>query len=304
MKSRKIILRLIGGLATFLFLAVVALYALSTIRIGATFDVPVAAITTSVDSATIERGRHVAETRGCDGCHGADLSGEDIVNDVLFGHIAARNLTPGVNGAGSFYSDADWVRAIRSGVRPDGSALLIMPSNEYRTLGPEDLGALVSWLKTLSPVDTEPMENRVGPLARALLLAGQVPLLPAEDIDHADEEFSQPEEAPTVAFGEYLTAACVGCHGPLFAGGPIVGTPPDWPDAGNLTPDMETGIGSWSEEDFRSFFHDGIRPDGRQVDPSYMPWTLGAALTDVEEQAIWMFLRALPPREKGAKEEE
>ena len=76
------------------------------------------------------------------------------------------------------------MRTIRDGVRPDGSALIFMPSYEYRGIGPDDLGALISWIKSMPPVDTELREQEVGPLGRVLYLTGALPLVPAEMIDH------------------------------------------------------------------------------------------------------------------------
>lgn len=215
--------------------------------------------------------------------------------------MTASNLTSGSNGVATEYTDADWVRAIRSGVRPDGSALLFMPSYEYRALGPDDLGALVSWIKSAPRVDTEPVDHAVGPLGRVLFLAGRLPLIPAALIDHSDPTFSQPEAGLSEEFGAYVATACLGCHGPGFSGGAVSGFPPDWPEAANLTPDVETGIGSWSEEDFFSFFDDGVRPDGRQIDAVYMPWTTGQSLSDEEKSALWMFLRSLPATPKGGR---
>jgi len=79
------------------------------------------------------------------------------------------------------------VRAIRDGVRPDGSALIFMPSSEYRGIGPDNLGVPISWIKSMPPVDTELREQEVGPLGRVLYLTGALPLVPTEMIDHGDD---------------------------------------------------------------------------------------------------------------------
>jgi mono/diheme cytochrome c family protein len=192
------------------------------------------------------------------------------------------------------------VGAIRHGVRPDGTALLVMPSAEYGSIGPDDLGALVSWIKSMPSVDSEPLKQRVGPLGRALYLAGDVPLLAAEVVDNDDLPFGQPEVGVTTEYGAYIASSCVGCHSLDYAGGPIPGMRPEFPAAGNLTPGIDTGIGTWTEADFMSFFATGVRPDGRQVEPQFMPWLpLGQAMADVEKQAVWMFLRSLPPMPMG-----
>lgn len=291
----KILVRAAGVAVVLVAVAYGAVYSVSERRMGATFDVPVVAVETSTDSAVLARGAHVARIRGCTDCHAEDLGGRTFADAMPMGILTGANLTSGRNGVGGTYSDADWVRAIRSAVRPDGTALLFMPSYEYRSLGPEDLGALVSWLKSAPPVDSEPIEQVVGPLGRLLFVTGRLPLVPAEMIDHADTRFEQPARGVTTEYGAYLATSCVGCHGPTLTGGRIPGTPPDWPAASNLTPDEGTGIGSWSKEHFLDFARTGNRPDGRRVDPTYMPWPALQAMTDEEREALWLYLRSLPP---------
>lgn len=296
---RRVLAGALIGSVTVVVVLVVAVYSLSGRRLRATYDVSVVEIQTTGDSSILAWGRHVAEIRGCTDCHREDLGGRTFIDGMPLARLTATNLTSGANGVASGYSDADWVRSIRSGVRPNGLPLLFMPSHEYRPMGPEDLGALVSWIKSMPPVDTDPVEQKIGLLGRVLFLAGQLPLIPAERIDHSDPSFSQPEADVTVVYGAYLATACAGCHGEGFSGGVIPGVPPEWPEAANLTPDVDTGVGLWSEDDFFSFFEDGVRPDGRQVDAAFMPWPIGQSFTDDEKRALWMFLRSLPATSKG-----
>lgn len=292
---KKVLIRSLAALVVLMLGAVGAVYAISSGKLSARYDVPVATIETSTDSAVIELGARVARTRGCVDCHGEDLSGRHFFDAMPVASIWGTNLTSGVNGVGAVYSDEDFVRAIRSGVRPDGSPLLIMPSHEYRPMGPTDLGALVSWIKSVPPVDTQPFDQTLGPVGRMLYVTGQAPIVAAELIDHDDPTFEQPEVAPTEEYGAYLATACVGCHGADYAGGAFAGMPPDWPVPANLTPDPDTGIGDWTDEDFRHFAETGLVPEGRQLDATYMPWTALQAMTEVERDAVWMFLRSLPP---------
>jgi mono/diheme cytochrome c family protein len=304
MKIVKLLAKLLVSLVVVLVLAFGAVFFLTERRIGATYEITPVSIETSADSATLVLGQHVADVRGCTDCHNPDLSGRTFLDEGPIATVTGSNLTSGRNGkASTFSTDEDWVRAIRHGVRPDGSALMVMPSYEYGGIGPEDLGALVSWIKSMPPVDTEPVEQRLGPLGRILYAAGQLPLLAAEMIDHdalGGAPFEQPDVGVTAEYGEYIALSCTGCHSPTYAGGPIPGMPPDYPAAGNLTPDMDSGIGAWTEDDFMSFFATGVRPDGRQVETLFMPWEpLGQAMTETELQAIWTFLRTLAPAPKG-----
>jgi mono/diheme cytochrome c family protein len=139
-------------------------------------------------------------------------------------------------------------------------------------------------------------ENKVGPLARILFLAGQLPLLPAELIDHEAPRAAAPQPAVTVEYGEYLAITCQGCHQPDFAGGPIPGASPDSPQAANLTPGGE--LSSWTEADFIGTFCSGVAPGGRKLD-ALMPAAQFAKMTDDELKAIWLFLQNLPAMEQG-----
>jgi mono/diheme cytochrome c family protein len=292
--------RLVVLVVALLIVAVSTVYLMSQRRIGRTYDVPVVSVRTGTDPGTLERGRHVAQIRGCMDCHGADLGGVTFADAMPVMRITASNLTSGENGVGGRYSDEDWVRAIRSGVRPDGTPLLYMPSFEYRALGPEDLGALISWIRSRPPVDSEPLRQEVGPLGRLLFLTGELPLISAELIDHQDPSFGQPPPGVTPEFGAYIASSCVGCHGPEMSGGPIPGGPPEWPHASNITTDRESGIGDWTAADFETFANSGVRPDGAKVDPM-MPWPALQAMTEVERAALWTYLRTLPPKAEGGR---
>jgi mono/diheme cytochrome c family protein len=62
----------------------------------------------------------------------------------------------------------------------------------------------------------------------------------------------------------------------------------------NLTPDKETGLGNWTDEQILAALQKGVRPDGRMLAPS-MPWRNYANLTRDDALAIVAYLRSLPP---------
>jgi len=290
----------VGAILAILVLAAAAVFAASEARIRKSYvvdDVPIAIPT---DEASIARGAHLLQIRGCHDCHGDDYGGAVFIDEAP-GRLIASNLTRGAGGIASRYSDADWVRAIRHGIRPDGRSLLFMPSYEYHPLSDEDLGQMIAYLKSVPPVDRPLPKSTVRPLGRALLLAGELPLLPAEMIDHSAPRLPAPPEGPTPEYGGYLAFSCIGCHGLEFSGGKIPGTPPDFPPATNITPDMETGIGTWSEEDFFRALREGVRPDGSRIDP-VMPWeNVTARMTDDEVSAIWLYLRTVAAKPAGGR---
>lgn len=288
----------LGGLAALLLFVLAAAYGVSEYRLRRTTTVTAVALNIRDDSATIARGRHVATIRGCVDCHTANFGGNKFLDDPMVGTVYAANLTRGKGGTSAFRPE-DWDRAVRHGIRPDGRPLLIMPSHEYNTLSDDDLAAIVSYLRSLPPVDHVEGENRVGPLGRILHATGAAPLAPAEIIDHEAPRGPAPVPGPTVAYGKYMAASCTGCHGEGFSGGKIPGDPSGMVPA-NLTPDRETGIGGWTEADFFNALRHGKRPDGTSLKPQ-MPWKLTAQMTDDEIRSIWVYLRTVPAKPEGQR---
>jgi mono/diheme cytochrome c family protein len=100
--------------------------------------------------------------------------------------------------------------------------------------------------------------------------------------------------------GKYLVAAgdCAGCHtadpARPFAGGLGIETPFGAIYSSNITPDQETGIGKWSDEDFYNAIHKGIRPDGKRLYPAFpYPWFTKVSADDA--RAIKAYLSTLAP---------
>lgn len=291
----------VGAIAGLLLLAASALYGVSQYRFQRSYEVnpPAIAATLLTGPSAIERGRHVATVRGCVDCHGDGFSGKVFIDEPMVGRLYSPNLTRGEGGVGAQYGSADWVRAIRHGIGPDGKPLLFMPAQEFNVLSDEDMGALIAYLESLPEVDrVASFENRVGPVGRALFLTGRLPLVPAELIDHQAERGEPPVPGPTAEYGAYLATSCAGCHGENFSGGPIPGAPPGFPEATNLTPDPATGLGTWTEHDFMTALRTGKRPDGTELAPE-MPWRLAAQMTDDEIRALWRYLQTLAPLSEG-----
>ena len=100
--------------------------------------------------------------------------------------------------------------------------------------------------------------------------------------------------------GRYLAVLgdCVGCHtapgGTPFAGGAALETPFGALLGPNITPDVATGVGAWSEEDFRRAMHEGIGKDGARLYPA-MPYPAYTKVTRDDVSAIWAYLRSLEP---------
>ena len=103
-----------------------------------------------------------------------------------------------------------------------------------------------------------------------------------------------------IARGAYLARAgdCMACHtargGVPYAGGRALATPFGTVYAPNITPDAQTGIGTWSADDFWHALHNGIAPGGRLLYPAF-PYPDMTKVTRADADALYAYLRSLAP---------
>src|SRR3984885_8117198 len=118
-----------------------------------------------------------------------------------------------------------------------------------------------------------------------------------------DPEISAPDVIASpelIAHGEYLARAadCAACHntpgGQPFAGGLAFKLPFGTIYSTNITPDRETGIGDWSDDDFVRALHRGIAKNGSYLYPAF-PYTSFSTMTREDAVAIKAYLFTLPP---------
>ncbi len=267
----------------------------------------------------IARGKYVYTLGDCDGCHslrdfthfdgpvieGHRGEGFEFPREMgLPGRIASRNITPDVETGIGGWTDGEKIRAIREGISRDGTMLFpMMPYQRFRNMSDEDVMSLVAYLNTLPPVKHKVDRSEVAFPVSVLMKdaprpAGHVP--PANPSDRAK-------------YGEYLVniASCVECHtqseqgkpkpGMAFAGGERFQLPGLTVVSANITPDQQTGIGRWSEQDFLDKFHQ-YRDYAERGSPvsspenfTIMPWLNFTQLEADDLRAIYGFLRAQKP---------
>lgn len=245
----------------------------------------------------VARGKHLIESRaGCGDCHGADFGGKVIVEAPPMGVWAAPNITMGGNAKN--LKPADWDRIVRHGVAKDGTSAT-MPAFDYTSMTDRELSDIIAVITSAPPVDRPNIENKMGPVRGVLIATGGIPVA-AELIDHkATHAKVPPAETVSTEFGKHVASGCVGCHGFNYAGGPIRGGDPKWPEAANLTPDG-SGLAGWKVEDFRRVAREGKSKDGRELlEPMKAVSLAMRGMTDTEVDAAFQYLQSLAPLAKG-----
>jgi mono/diheme cytochrome c family protein len=251
---------------------------------------------------SVERGEYLVRgPMGCGNCHtpigpegfieAQELAGRLVENNEMFTAIS-DNITP--FGAVAEWSDAELARAIREGIRPDGSVIgPPMPFALYRHIGDEDLASIVMFLRTLPEVDHDPGDS-----------VYNIPLPPA--YGPPVESVSAPAPGATVEYGEYVArlAHCMECHSPIGPQGPQLETdlgrggyefhgPWGVSVAPNIT-SHEDGIAGYSDAELKAMITEGKRPDGSAMMPP-MPYPFLARMTGQDLDALILYLRSVPP---------
>ena len=260
----------LGGLVGLTLLAGLILYPIGMKSLTGTYpNITVESVSTPTDADAIARGKHVSVIWACTKCHGEDLSGRILTNDPIegtiptFAAISAPNLTSGKGGIGQSYTDTDWVRAIRHGIKLNNQAEIYM---YVSTLSDQDLGDLIAYLKQIAPVDTDSPGISYGPILPILPALGIFTPV-AELIDHnAPHLVEDPAPGATVEYGKYLSAICAQCHGN----------------------GISNAVKNWKQEEFIRTFNTGVLPDGRQLGPTMSSTTFNE-INDTELAALWLY---------------
>jgi cytochrome c553 len=263
------------------------------------YDIAMPKIERSTDPAVIERGKHLAQSlTACSAhdCHGEDLSGGQVTDLGPIGKMVAHNLTPA--GRGGAYSDGELARLLIHGVKKDGTSVLMMPVGDFNWLPDDDVQAVISYVRSVPPVQKPDNGFEVGFLGKILDRQDKFPLDIARRIDH-EHRATAPAPEPTEKYGRYVGRLCQGCHGEHFSGGPIPGAPPSIPIPPNITPHA-SGIQAYAYEDFCKLLDTGVKKNGQKLNP-FMPYEALSHMNDIERQALWAFLRSLEARPFGGR---
>jgi mono/diheme cytochrome c family protein len=285
-----------GVLVGILLLGAGGVYAASRSRQTATFTATPSDFPIPTDPASIAEGDRLFDARGCSDCHGENGGGLVRIDDPALGRLVSANLTR--------FASADaaaWSRAVRDGLRSDGTPLAFMPAAELNPMPDRELGAIIAYVRTLPVVDDELPPMAPGPIARLTDLLGLFPLYPAHEITHG----TRPPAIPpgrNLELGHYGALGCTGCHGANLSGGPIPGAPVEQTGVPPNLTFHATGLAGWTEADFRTALREGRRPDGTELNPAFMPWrTTYRFMTDDEIGAVYDYLQTVPHRPEGER---
>lgn len=240
----------------------------------------------SEDAATIAHGEHLAQTRGCYGCHGAALQGEIMWGGVQTPNLPAlaRNESPAVLEA-----------AIRHGIGHNGRALFSMPSFNFARMSDEDVAALIAFLRT-TPVSSEPPPGEWAPWIDRTIADFMIRLEIAKGADGAIPHHlslvpplsQQDNPDPRIARGEYLAmTSCNECHGMSLRA--------DYPWPSNA-PDLIV-VGAYDEEAFTRLMREGVPSSGAEL-PIMGPVARGRFVhwTDEEVADLYAYLSDMSRR--------
>jgi mono/diheme cytochrome c family protein len=258
-----------------------------------------------------KRGQYIAQLGGCVGCHtekeGATPFAGGRALKTPFGTFYGPNITPHKEAGIGSWTQAQFVRAMRYGERPDGSHYFpAFPYTSFTRIGDKDLADLFAYLKSLPPnARANTAHDLKFPFGYRFAVAGWKMLFFKPGVFESD-----PKASAQVNLGGYLANAlghCGECHtarnalGGLkterhFAGGK---TPED-KDVSNLTP---ASLKRYGDDALKNLLTTGLTEDGDVLNE-----TMGEVVTNtlskmspVDLDALVAYLRSLPPIADEAK---
>lgn len=309
----KILLKIVGGVVVLLLVAAAA-------GLGYLFfafpKVPAAgAFRIEPTPERLARGKYLNDhVVGCTTCHSqrdwTRFSGPVVEGTIGMGGqefglgpagtLYSKNITPAAIGS---WTDGELLRAVTTGVSRDGTPLFpLMPYPHYGAMAEDDVHAALAYVRSLKAIENTSIPARTLNFPLNLIV---------RTIPSPASPQPRPPATDKLAYGRYMlrSALCGDCHTPIdergtplpgmdFAGGMEFLETGYRARSANITPDADTGIGTWTEQQFIDRFKsfEGVEQpvlsdaDRRQNTP--MPWTAYAGLTREDLGAIYTALRA------------
>jgi mono/diheme cytochrome c family protein len=262
------------------------------------------------DAKLLARGEYLMNgIVACGNCHvQRDATGKPLADKGLSGGMVfdeepfkayASNITPDPETGIGKWTDAQLARAIREGIRPDGTVIgPPMPFMFYRGLSDDDLKAIIAYLRAQPPVRNAVAKSEY-----------RIPLPPNYGPPVANVK--APSKKDTVRYGAYLAGPlghCMDCHTPWVKGIPDMkragagGNPFRGPwgvaVSRNLTP-HDSGLKGWTDAQIARAIREGVSRDGSPLKPP-MAYAWYRNIDDADMKALTAYLRSLRPLPTGA----
>jgi mono/diheme cytochrome c family protein len=255
----------------------------------------------------IKQGEYLVRAAGCVSCHTdpdnrqAYLAGGRALQ-TPFGTFYTPNITSDKEHGVGAWSDEDFERALRYGESPDGSHYYpVFPYTSYTRLKPDDVKAIAAYLRSVKPVSQANREHETPwYLFRWVIALWKWLYFEAGEFSPSQDSGEMHNR------GAYLVSIghCTECHTPRDAMGALDETRylsgnvngPEGESVPNITPDRDTGIGKWSDDELTYFLETGELPDGDYTG-SLMAEVIDDGLqylTQADRQAMASYLQGLP----------
>ncbi|MFT2008464.1 c-type cytochrome [Pontibacter sp. 13R65] len=307
---------------TLVALVVVAAAGVLYVRFALPNVDPAPALTVDKTSALVARGKYLANhVTVCIDCHSErdwtrfsgpvkphteGKGGEQFNQEMGFpGTFYARNITSDPQTGIGNWTDGEIYRAITTGVSRNGEPFFpVMPYQSYGKMTDADVRALIAYIRTLPPIKNEVPASKADFPMNLILRT-----MPANNTPTPETALNSIESK-----GKYLTTigACADCHTPREKGTPIEGMefaggmefkmPNGVLRSANITPDKNTGIGSWTEEAFVKRFKDAASPEAMATTldegsfNTIMPWSMYGGMEENDLRAIYRYLMTVEPK--------
>lgn len=269
---------------------------------------------------TLKEGAYLVRAAGCTDCHTTSQDERfagGVSLDTPFGTFHTPNITPSQTTGIGTWKFEDFRRALREGVAPDGQIYYpAFPYRSYTRITDQDLMKMWDYLRSLPAVEKQNENHAISfPFnQRWLLNFWQIMFFrgrsgdPAQDILEAQGEFV-PDRSKSASWnrGAYLVEGlfhCTECHTPRDAFGGLKTSqwmggsnlPLSGRFAPNITPDLESGLGHWSKEDWNRFLASGLNKQGKSPAAEMADVIQNtSALTAADREAVIEYLMSLPP---------
>ncbi|MEQ1690037.1 MAG: c-type cytochrome [Gemmatimonas sp.] len=278
---KKWTLRILGGLAALLIVAVTTIYVMSERTMARTYALREVPITLPTDSASLARGAHLVEL-SCRGCHGPTMQGEVMFEEPGIARIVAPNVLDRL----TKHSDSEFAGYMRYGVKKDGSTTFIMPPPGFYHMSDADLAAVIAYLRSQPIPAAIPLPaNSFGPIGRMGIALGEFGTS-VKYIDTTQMRVGADTAHLTTRRGEYMVRMiCAECHGPKLTG-----------DSAFKTPSLSVAVG-YNLAQFTTLLRTGTPRDPATKLTMMAKAAQGTLkhLSDDEIAAIHGYLVALPP---------